>query len=64
MDAVLQKLVLCGCQQVTNTCLTHVRDMHGLMYLDITATSIGDFGLAMLADLPLLERLAFEPSPK
>ena len=64
MCAMLQKLVLCGCEHVTNTSLTNVQEMHTLVSLDVTATSIGDFGLAMLADLPLLERLTFTPSPK
>lgn len=61
---MLQKLVLCGCPHVSNTSLTCVREMGALMYLDVSSTPISDFGLAMLADLPLLERLAYEPGPK
>ena len=59
----LQKLMLVGCEPITNIGVAHVRYMRTLMYLDISATSIGDIGLALLADLPLLERLVFEPGP-
>ena len=59
----VQKLMLVGCQHITNIGVAHIRYMRSLMYLDISATSIGDFGLALLADLPLLERLVFEAGP-
>lgn len=59
-----QALHICCCPGITNAGLTHISEMHGLLALDLTGLSISDFGLAMLAELPQLQKLRLAQCPR